>query len=83
MANRKTLFNDPAFEKTAAATYLANTLSLNQLLTIESLARSGKIKKIINGSCNSEQSEQIDPQSEQITKPEQIGKGRLKYMVID
>lgn len=83
MEQRKRLIQCPEFEKVEIATYLANTLSLKQLLAIESMARSGKIKKIIGGTGNSEQSEQNDVSSEQTKKIDRTVKGRLRYMIID
>lgn len=83
MEQRKTLFDDPAFEKTAIVIYLSNTLSLKQLLAIESLTKSGKIRKVINGTGNSEQSEQNDVSSEQSKILERTSKGRLRHMIID
>lgn len=80
---RKRLIQCPEFEKVEVATYLANTLSLNQLLAIETLTRTGKIRKVINGTINSENDEQNDVSSEHSKIPNRTSNGRIRYMVID
>lgn len=80
---RKRLIQFPELEKVEIATYLVNTLSLKQLLIIEDLARSGKLKKITGGTVPNKDQNQSDESSE-ITKPGKTVAGRrLRYMVID
>ena len=78
---RKRLIQCPEFEKVEIATYLTNTLSLNQLLAIEDLARSGKLKRITGVNINNKN---LGEESTKATTPEKSIRGqRLRHVIID